>query len=157
MDTLTREERSERMSRVRAKNTGPERVVRRVLTAMGYRYRLQRGDLPGRPDIVLVGQRVAILVHGCFWHRHDCFNGRRLPKSRVAFWRAKLDGNARRDAKNRRLLRKLGWATLVLWECETTDTAAVEARIRRFLGRVAGGSAAGRIGTLHRAAVPVGR
>lgn len=157
MDTLTEEQRSERMSRVRAKNTGPERVVRRVLTAMGYRYRLQRRDLPGRPDIVLVAQRVAIFVHGCFWHRHACFNGRRLPKSRVAFWRGKLEGNARRDARNRRLIRKLGWAMLVIWECQTTKPGVVEARIRRFLARVAGGSAPGRIGTLPRAAVPVRR
>lgn len=135
MDTLSPRQRSERMSRVRSKDTGPERIVRRVLTVLGYRYRLQRRDLPGRPDIVLGRMRIVVLVHGCFWHRHACVNGRRLPKSRIAFWRGKLEANRLRDLRNRRALRRLGWSVLVIWECQTRNLPSLEKKAQRFLDR----------------------
>lgn len=136
MDTLSPKDRSERMARVRGQNTGPERAVRSVLFSMGYRYRLHGADLPGRPDIVLRSRRCAIFVHGCFWHRHACRNGRRLPKSRAAFWRAKLEGNAARDRRLRARLRRGGWRVLVLWECQLRDADKLAARLRAFLGPV---------------------
>ena len=119
MDSLTPEQRSWRMSLVRAKDTKPEMRVRRLVHGMGYRYRLHRSDLPGKPDLVFPGRRKVIFMHGCFWHRHGCKMGNRMPKSRVAFWRAKLDGNKRRDRRNHRALRRLGWRVLTVWECQT--------------------------------------
>lgn len=141
MDTLTPQQRSERMSRVRAEDTRPERIVRRILSKMRHRYRLHRRDLPGRPDIVFASRRAVIFVHGCFWHRHACFNGRRLPKSRVVFWHDKLESNARRDARIRRRLRRLGWSVLVVWECQTKCEARLEQRLQRFLHGATGGVA----------------
>lgn len=133
MDTLSPEQRSERMRRVKAKNTRPELRVRRLAHALGYRFRLHRGDLPGRPDLAFIGRRRAVFVHGCFWHRHDCAAGRRWPKSRVDLWRSKLNANARRDAAVNECLRADGWRSLVIWECEARDAALVEARLRDFL------------------------
>lgn len=133
MDTLSPTERSERMARVRGQNTGPERTVRSVLFSMGYRFRLHDAWLPGRPDIVLRSRRSVIFVHGCFWHRHSCRNGRRLPKSRVGFWRAKLEGNAARDKETRARLRRIGWRVLVVWECQIRDEARLRVRLRKFL------------------------
>jgi DNA mismatch endonuclease (patch repair protein) len=136
MDTLTPEERSERMSRVRGAHTKPEMVVRRMIHALGYRYRLHGRALPGRPDMVFAGRRKVIFVHGCFWHRHpdpSCALAR-LPKSRVDFWRAKLEGNRGRDERNEARLRELGWDVLVVWECQLRDRGALETRIRGFLG-----------------------
>jgi DNA mismatch endonuclease (patch repair protein) len=133
MDTLSPKERSERMARVRGRNTDPERTVRSVLFSLGYRFRLHGADVPGRPDIVLRSRRCVILVHGCFWHRHACPNGRRMPKSRVAFWRAKLDGNAARDKRTRARLRRDGWRVLVVWECQLRDLDKLAARLRAFL------------------------
>jgi DNA mismatch endonuclease (patch repair protein) len=133
MDTLSPKDRSERMARVRGRNTGPERTVRSVLFSLGYRFRLHGADLPGRPDIVLRSRRSVIFVHGCFWHRHGCPNGRRMPKSRVAFWRTKLDGNAARDKRTRARLRRDGWRVLVVWECQLRDVDELTARLRAFL------------------------
>jgi len=133
-DTLTPAQRSERMSRVRGKDTKPELIVRRVVRALGYRYRLHAKNLPGKPDIVFPLRRRVIFVHGCFWHRH--VNCGRIPKSRLDFWAPKLESNKLRDARNRRQLRKLGWRSLVVWECQTKDLSALEARIIRFLGRL---------------------
>lgn len=134
MDTLTPLQRSERMSRVRAKDTRPERAVRSLLHHMGYRFRLHDRALPGAPDIVLRARASVILVHGCFWHRHSCFNGKRLPKSRVRFWRAKLEANKARDARTRAELRRLGWRVLVVWECEAADPDELAKKLRTFLG-----------------------
>lgn len=133
MDTLTPEQRSERMARVRGKDTRPEMIVRRLLHGMGYRYRLHVRDLPGTPDIVFPSRGKIIFVHGCFWHRHRCKNGQRLPKSRRAFWRAKLEGNKARDARTRRKLRRLGWDVLVVWECQLKNIERLERRLRMFL------------------------
>ena len=133
LDPLTKEERSERMSRVRACDTKPEVLVRRLVFSMGYRYRLHRKDLPGKPDLVFSSRRKIVFVHGCFWHRHNCPNGNRLPKTRLEFWKPKLETNRHRDSVNRRRLRGLGWDVLTVWECETRDTAPLAAKLRRFL------------------------
>ena len=101
---------------------------------MGYRYRLHRNDLPGKPDIVFVGRRKAIFVHGCFWHLHGCSKGR-LPKSRLDYWQPKLEGNVDRDRKEMERFESLGWRTLVIWQCELVDADALAARLQDFVGR----------------------
>lgn len=133
MDTLTPTERSARMALVRAKDTKPELLVRRLVHGMGYRYRLHRRDLPGTPDLVFPGRAKVIFIHGCFWHRHAGCALARLPKSRGDFWLPKLTANAERDARNVRALRRLGWSVLTIWECQLGDTAKLANRIRRFL------------------------
>lgn len=133
-DTLTPSERSARMARIRAKDTRPEWLVRRLIHGMGYRYRLHRRELPGCPDLVFPGRRKVIFVHGCFWHRHgkDC-PLTRWPKSRMAFWRPKLTANHARDQRNQRALTALGWRWLVVWECELSDRDNLTMRIKAFL------------------------
>ncbi|KQU01844.1 endonuclease [Methylobacterium sp. Leaf469] len=124
------------MASVRSANTKPERIVRSVLHAMGYRYRLHRRDLPGRPDIVFPSRRKVIDVRGCFWHRHPdpaCRNAV-LPRTRTEFWSQKLGANVARDERNVRRLVELGWDTLVLWECQLSDPPALEERLVGFLG-----------------------
>lgn len=133
MDTITPEQRSEVMRRVRGKDTGPEMAVRRLVHAMGYRYRLHRRDLAGVPDLTFPSRRKAIFVHGCFWHRHPNCALARIPKSRTDFWLPKLQGNRERDLRNQNTLQLEGWAILVIWECELRDLEAVSSRIRRFL------------------------
>jgi DNA mismatch endonuclease (patch repair protein) len=134
-DILTPAERSERMARVRAKNTKPEMMVRRLVHGMGYRYRLHRRDLPGCPDLVFPRLRKAVFVHGCFWHRHpdpECKLAR-LPKSRLDFWLPKLEGNRRRDEANQAALLALGWRFLVIWECEIKKTQYLVIKVKNFL------------------------
>jgi DNA mismatch endonuclease (patch repair protein) len=125
--------RSRVMARVKGKDTGPELLVRRVLTRLGARYRLHRKDLPGRPDIVLPGRRLAIFVHGCFWHGHDCARGSRMPKANADYWIAKIGRNTARDAANAQALEALGWRVETIWECDLKDAAALEARLRTLL------------------------
>ena len=126
--------RGENMRRIRAKDTSPERTVRALLRDMGYRgYRLHRKNLPGKPDIVFVGRRKAIFVHGCFWHGHDCREGIRKPKSNTGYWLPKIEGNQQRDARHMAALEALGWDVLTLWDCELADTTALEARLRALL------------------------
>jgi DNA mismatch endonuclease (patch repair protein) len=134
-DPLTPQERSKRMSLVRAKNTKPEMRVRGLVYAMGYRYRLHVRELPGCPDMVFRSRRKVIFIHGCFWHQHNCAMGDRIPKSRVLFWQTKLEGNKKRDVVTRQRLRRLGWSVLVVWECQITRTsiAVLSERISRFL------------------------
>ena len=134
-DTLTQAERSERMSRVRGKDTKPEMIIRRLVHGMGYRYRLHRRDLPGTPDLVFPGRRRAIFVHGCFWHRHSdpACKLARLPKSRVDFWKRKLEANRRRDLENRGKLIELGWDVLVVWECQIGHLEHTENILRAFI------------------------
>ncbi|WP_026120928.1 very short patch repair endonuclease [Paraburkholderia kururiensis] len=133
MDSLTPAERSERMSRIKGKNTKPELFVRSLVHRMGYRYRLHRKGLPGRPDLVFAKRRKVIFVHGCFWHRHEGCRLARLPKSRLDFWRPKLDANAKRDKEVELRLAELGWKVLTIWECEVKEGAALASRIRAFL------------------------
>lgn len=133
MDTLTPEQRSERMGKVRGRDTKPELAVRRRLHAMGYRYRLHDKKLPGSPDLVFAGRRKALFVHGCFWHMHEGCALARMPKSRLEFWRPKLEGNRARDAAKARQLRDLGWDVMTVWECEMRDMDALVARVVAFL------------------------
>lgn len=133
MDTLDGQQRSARMSLVRAKNTKPELLVRRLVHGLGYRYRLHRRTLPGTPDLVFPGRDKVIFVHGCFWHRHRGCELARMPKSRLEFWVPKLEGNAQRDARDVRALRRLGWSVMTIWECQLRDMTRLENRIRRFL------------------------
>jgi len=118
-DQLTKQHRSWNMSRIRGKDTLPEIRVRSALHRMGYRFRIHRGDLPGNPDIVFVSRRIAVFVHGCFWHRHRGCKNCTTPTHRRIFWVNKLEGNALRDKRNRQQLHSLGWKTFVIWECET--------------------------------------
>lgn len=136
VDVMTPEQRSRCMAAIRGKDTGPELAVRRVLTAMGYRYRLHGRALPGRPDLVFASRRAVVFVHGCFWHRHTCTNGRVVPRTRREFWRAKLEGNAARDRLNKAALRRSGWRVLVVWECQLIDLPNLTSRLTRFLGPV---------------------
>ena len=122
------------MRRVGSADTTPERAVRRLLTALGLRYRLQRKDLPGRPDIVFPGRRTALFVHGCFWHGHDCPRGARAPKTNADYWRAKIARNRARDGDTTEALMALGWRVLTVWECELKDPDAVSARLGREFG-----------------------
>lgn len=134
MDTLTPEQRSERMGRVRNKDTRPEIDLRRVVFSLGYRYRLHSSRLPGHPDLIFAGRKKVIFMHGCFWHRHEGCPLCRMPKSRLDFWRPKLEKNRERDLENQERLRRLGWGFLVVWECELKDRPSLEARLRSFLG-----------------------
>jgi DNA mismatch endonuclease (patch repair protein) len=124
-------ERSELMSRVRQKNTRPEIMVRQLLHAMGYRFRLHYRDLPGTPDIVFPGRRKTIFVHGCFWHRHRGCKKASTPKTRQAFWTSKFEANETRDARKLAELHDLGWATMIVWGCEID--AHLPERLRDFL------------------------
>src|SRR5688572_22599689 len=117
-DALSSSQRSALMSRIRTKNTKPEVLVRKLLYSMGYRYRLHGRELPGRPDIVMRPRRVAIFVHGCFWHRHAGCNRAFLPQTNREYWLPKLRQNARRDAKAVAELQAAGWRSLIVWECE---------------------------------------
>lgn len=121
------------MGLVRSRDTKPEMMVRRMVHAMGYRYRLHAKDLPGKPDLAFRSRRKVVFVHGCFWHRHPECALARLPKSREDFWLPKLDANRRRDMKNERALRDAGWGVLTIWECELGDVAQLKTRIRGFL------------------------
>lgn len=127
--------RSKIMRSVRSKHTGPERRVRQLLWGMGYRYRLHRRDLPGKPDIVLPIRRKAIFVHGCFWHRHPGCSKAGFPKSHRSYWVPKLRGNRRRDIASINALEILGWRVLVVWQCEMRNLAALRRSLRSFLGR----------------------
>jgi DNA mismatch endonuclease (patch repair protein) len=134
-DRLSPEARSAHMRRIRKRDTTPERVVRRLVHGLGFRFRLHRHDLPGTPDLVLPRLRKAILVHGCFWHQHAGCRLARLPKSRGEYWLPKLSRNQERDAAARVELRARGWDVLVVWECETNDLADLHDRLSAFLER----------------------
>lgn len=135
VDTLTKLERSERMARIRSEGSQAELVVRRMLYACGYRYRLHRRDLPGTPDIVFARRKRVILVHGCFWHRHEDPKCRlaRLPKSNLEFWLLKFESNKSRDRRQASQLTALGWKTHIVWECEIRDRKQLENDLRRFI------------------------
>jgi DNA mismatch endonuclease (patch repair protein) len=121
------------MARVKSRDTKPEVTLRVLVRELGHRYRKNRKDVIGRPDLAFVGRRRAIFLHGCFWHRHDCPSGRRIPKSRIDFWTAKFERNIERDAQVLRELRRAGWRALVIWECELRKPSLVARRVERFL------------------------
>ncbi len=133
MDVFSREKRSQIMSRVSGKNTKPELVVRSLLHNMGYRFRLHRKDLPGKPDITLPKYQKVIFVHGCFWHGHTGCPRSKRPTTNKNFWREKLDKNMERDKESVRNLNGLGWAVLVIWTCEVNDTIKVKNKLLSFL------------------------
>jgi DNA mismatch endonuclease (patch repair protein) len=138
VDHLTPAGRSKVMSKIRSRNTRPEMIVRKYLHSLGYRFRLHRKDLAGRPDIVLPRFKTAIWVHGCFWHSHSCPSGK-LPKTNIDYWHPKLAGNVARDFLNKRKLSSLGWMSFVLWECEILSPSKFLRRMdilqRRMLSR----------------------
>ncbi len=121
------------MALVRNRDTKPELTVRRLVHGMGYRYALHSSDLPGKPDLVLRSRGKVIFIHGCFWHRHTNCSLARMPKSRLEFWKPKLEGNRVRDARNKRALWRAGWRVLTIWECELPATEKLEQKLGRFL------------------------
>ena len=132
-DIMDAEARSRLMGRIRGKDTKPEKTVRRILHAMGFRFRLHVPGLPGRPDIVLPRYRAVVFVHGCFWHRHMECKPRSLPATNTDYWRDKFARNAERDERKTRELLALGWRVHVVWECQLRDREAVAARLEAFL------------------------
>lgn len=133
MDRLTPERRSWLMSRVHTKNTSPELRVRQMAHGLGLRFRLHRKDLPGTPDLVFPSRRVALFVHGCFWHRHPDCRKASLPKSRIEYWQSKFSRNVERDREVADRLRDAGWRTEVIWECETKGAATLRRRLQELL------------------------
>jgi DNA mismatch endonuclease, patch repair protein len=129
----TPELRSRIMRAVKRGNTGPELIVRSLAHRMGYRFRLHRKDLPGKPDLVFPSLRKAIFVHGCFWHGHDCARGARAPKTNREYWQSKIERNRSRDVRTIAALTEDGWNMLVIWECEMQDDHALQKRIKAFL------------------------
>jgi DNA mismatch endonuclease (patch repair protein) len=121
------------MRRVKGRDTAPELKVRRLIWSLGGRYRLNRADLPGKPDIVLAGRRLAIFVHGCFWHGHDCARGARVPKANRDYWTAKIARNRVRDLAARAALEAAGWRVETVWECDLKDAATLAARAAAWL------------------------
>ena len=137
MDTLSRAERSKRMALVRSKDTNPESKVRSIVRALGWRSHQNDRRLRGSPDIVLPSAGKIVFVHGCFWHRHQSgrCNLARLPKTRLGFWRPKLEANRRRDIRNNSALRRAGWSVITVWECHLSEPKNVERRLNKFLGK----------------------
>jgi DNA mismatch endonuclease, patch repair protein len=135
VDVLTPQQRSFNMSRIRNRDTKPEIIVRSIVHAMGYRYRLHKSELPGKPDLVLVRHSKIINVHGCFFHMHHCKYGKVVPASNAKFWSTKRLSNVKRDKRNLRLLRKAGWKVMTVWECETKSVNTLMTRIEKFLLR----------------------
>jgi DNA mismatch endonuclease (patch repair protein) len=133
MDVYEKKKRSEIMSRVKRRDTGPELLVRSTVHSLGYRFRLYRPDLPGKPDITLPKHRKVIFVHGCFWHGHKRCPRAERPTTNIAFWRKKLDSNIARDKRNIRQLKKDGWHVLVVWQCQTKKHETLERTLSKFL------------------------
>ena len=140
MDRMTPEQRRRCMSHIRSKDTEPEWAVRRLVHALGYRYRLHVKSLPGKPDLVLPRHRKVIFVHGCFWHGHGCRAGGRVPATHTGFWKDKFEKNVRRDRQHLRALWQAGWQVLVVWECETKEPGRLRAQLVAFLAPPAGSS-----------------
>ena len=128
-DIVDSERRSENMSKIKGRDTAPELAVRRIAHDLGFRFRLHRKDIPGCPDLVFPKYRLAVFVHGCFWHRHDGCQYTYMPKSRTAFWTKKFGQNVARDYRNEKALQELGWQVLVIWECETWNKERVKQRL----------------------------
>lgn len=132
-DVLTPQQRSFNMSRIRSRDTRPEMIVRSIVHRLGFRYRLHKKDLPGKPDLVLVRLRKIIDVHGCFFHMHDCRYGSVKPVTNAEFWQKKRQSNVTRDRQNLRLLKNAGWQVLIVWECQTKNPALLQKSLMSFL------------------------
>ncbi len=132
-DHVNPEKRSAIMSAVHSKDTKPEMAVRKIVHAMGYRYRLHYADLPGRPDLVFPSRGKVIFVHGCFWHRHARCKYATTPKTRTEYWQDKFSANMERDCRNKRELKRLGWETLIVWQCELKNPVKLTERLNDFL------------------------
>jgi len=135
LDTISTQRRSALMARIKAKDTRPEMIVRRIAFALGRRYRLHVSGLPGRPDLVFPRDHKIVFVHGCFWHQHAGCPVARMPASRLSYWRPKLEGNRKRDIANARRLRRAGWTLLTIRECELRNTERIRQRLSEFLHR----------------------
>jgi DNA mismatch endonuclease, patch repair protein len=134
MDFLTPEKRSDLMRRIRGRDTGPEKMLRKIAFSMGYRYRLNRKDLPGTPDLVFPGKHKAIFVHGCFWHYHKKCGKNVIPATRQEYWIPKLEANRLRDRRKSAQLKRMGWTTLTVWECQLKNVNDLQNILREFLG-----------------------
>ncbi len=126
-------ERSRIMRAVKSRDTAPEMIVRRLVYSMGYRYRLHRKDLPGKPDLAFQSRRKVIFIHGCFWHGHECKRGARIPKTNREYWETKIARNRERDRQHDEDLKRESWRVFVVWECQISEPEAVAERIKRFL------------------------
>jgi DNA mismatch endonuclease, patch repair protein len=133
MDRLTKAQRSELMAKIHAKNTGPEILIRRLLHKLGFRFRLHRADLPGKPDIAFIKLRKVIFVNGCFWHAHQCKHGKIIPLTNRNYWIKKRRRNSNRDRVSIRKLQKDGWSALTVWECELRNLDKLAEGIMQFL------------------------
>ena len=134
MDTISPERRSRNMSRIRGRDTRPELLVRKTAHALGYRYRLHDRSLPGSPDLVFPRRKIALLVHGCFWHRHENCRYCYTPKSNIEFWQRKFDNNIARDRRVWKELEALGWKPAVIWQCETVEPDSLGGKLKVILG-----------------------
>lgn len=132
-DVHTPQQRSFNMSRIRYRDTRPEMLVRSLVHRLGYRYRLHKSDLPGKPDVVLVRHKKIIDVYGCFFHMHNCKYGNVTPATNTAFWQTKRRSNVERDVRNQKALRQNGWCVMVVWECETRDLDRLKRKLVTFL------------------------
>lgn len=132
-DKISVQRRSANMRAIRSKNTSPEILVRRLIHKLGYRFRLHKKDLPGKPDLVFPARKKVIFVHGCYWHGHGCKVGGTGAKSNRSYWRPKIAGNKSRDAQHLSELKRMGWKAFIIWECETKNTVRAASRIKRFL------------------------
>ena len=135
MDIKTKEKRSQNMARIRSKNTAPELRIRKMLTKLGWKYRLHSKNLPGKPDIVVSKIKTAIFVNGCFWHQHKGCKKCTIPKSHIEHWRRKLEGNIQKQKQNIKVLHRLGWEALIIWECQTKNEKSLYKILRRVVGK----------------------
>ncbi|CAN5654709.1 very short patch repair endonuclease [soil metagenome] len=132
-DNLTAEQRKRNMTAIKSRHTKPEIIVRSIIHRLGFRFRLHDKKLPGKPDIVLKRHKKIILVHGCFWHIHDCKRGNVTPKTNVEYWQKKRFRNVERDKENLKIYKKQGWKVLVIWECQLKGLNKLKNRLKRFL------------------------
>ncbi len=139
VDVLTPQQRSFNMSRIRSRDTRPEMIVRSIVHRLGFRYRLHKKDLPGKPDLVLVRHRKIIDVHGCFFHLHNCPYGRVKPVTNAEFWETKRQSNRKRDRRNVGLLKRAGWQVLIVWECQTRHLDSLQNTLIGFLAEKGSG------------------
>ena len=150
VDVVSPTDRSRMMAGIKGKNSQPELLVRRLLFASGYRFRLHRRDLPGTPDIAMPGRKIAIFVHGCFWHLHQGCRFAKMPATRPDFWKAKLEANVVRDRRAFETLKALGWRVLCVWECAMRDAEIAAGLQVAMISWIESGEPLGEIGALSR-------